>query len=159
MAVATSADSRPLHRPRLVKCYSAYRSEGRGQPVVGSISRPDCGPVSLAQRGRYEYEEVLKMPTFSIVSLSEAREGSASGKRAELLQEYLGYIQRVPAAWERLGCWSQERARRQEPGDPAQAQCGGGNAGEETGRTPLGQDRLLLGVRGASARQAAQEPG
>ena len=36
------------------------------------------------------------MPTFSIVSLSEAREGSASGKRAELLQEYIGYIQRVP---------------------------------------------------------------
>ena len=35
------------------------------------------------------------MPTFSIVSLREAREGSASGKRAELLQEYIGYIQRV----------------------------------------------------------------
>ena len=36
------------------------------------------------------------MPMFSIVSLREAREGSASGKRAELLQEYIGYIQRVP---------------------------------------------------------------
>ena len=35
------------------------------------------------------------MPTFDIVSVGEAKSRSASGKRAELLQEYIGYIQRV----------------------------------------------------------------
>ena len=75
----------------------------RCQPVDGSIRGPTAGlgAIVLAQRGRLfhaarSYEEVRKMPTFSIVSLGKAREGSASGKRAELLQEYLGYIQRVP---------------------------------------------------------------
>ena len=37
------------------------------------------------------------MPTFSILLANEARSQSASGKRTELLQEYIGYIQRVPA--------------------------------------------------------------
>ena len=36
------------------------------------------------------------MPTFSIVPLHEARANSATGKRAELLREYIGYIERVP---------------------------------------------------------------
>ena len=35
------------------------------------------------------------MPTFSVLLASEARGQSASGKRTELLQEYIGYIQRV----------------------------------------------------------------
>lgn len=35
------------------------------------------------------------MPTFDIISVGEARSRSASGKRAELIQEYIGYIQRV----------------------------------------------------------------
>ena len=35
------------------------------------------------------------MPTFSTLSVGEARGASASGKRAELLTEYIGYIQRV----------------------------------------------------------------
>ena len=35
------------------------------------------------------------MPTFDIISVGEAKSSSASGKRAELLQEYIGYIQRV----------------------------------------------------------------
>ena len=35
------------------------------------------------------------MPTFSVVLASEARGQSANGKRAELLQEYIGYMQRV----------------------------------------------------------------
>ena len=35
------------------------------------------------------------MPTFSVLLASEARGQSASGKGAELLQEYIGYIQRV----------------------------------------------------------------
>ncbi len=37
------------------------------------------------------------MPTFEIVLASEARATIANGKRAELLQEYIGYIQRVSA--------------------------------------------------------------
>ena len=37
------------------------------------------------------------MPTFSIVLATEARASAATGKRAELLQEYIGYIQRVSA--------------------------------------------------------------
>ena len=35
------------------------------------------------------------MPAFSIVSIGEARAKTATGKRAELLQEYVGYVQRV----------------------------------------------------------------
>ncbi len=35
------------------------------------------------------------MPTFDIITIGEARSRSATGKRAELLQEYIGYIQRV----------------------------------------------------------------
>ena len=56
----------------------------------GLRKSPGLGAIVLTQRGRLfhaarSYEEVHKMPTFSIVSLREAREGSASGKRAELL--------------------------------------------------------------------------
>ena len=135
----------------------------RCQPVDGSIRGPTAGlgAIVLAQRGRLfhaarSYEEVLKMPTFSIVSLSEAREGSARGKRAELLQEYIGYTQRV----------SQGEAGVLEPGEGETPQAirrrlnaAAANAGEEIGHTPLGQDRLLLAVRGASQGQAAQKPG
>ena len=35
------------------------------------------------------------MPTFGTISIGEARARSATGKRAALLQEYVGYIQRV----------------------------------------------------------------
>ena len=35
------------------------------------------------------------MPTFDILPLNEARASSATGRRAALLQEYTGYIQRV----------------------------------------------------------------
>ena len=35
------------------------------------------------------------MPTFSTLRIGEARARSATGKRAVLLQEYVGYIQRV----------------------------------------------------------------
>ena len=35
------------------------------------------------------------MPTFSTLSVGEARARSATGKRAVLLQEYVGYIERV----------------------------------------------------------------
>ena len=37
------------------------------------------------------------MPTFDILPLNEARANSATGQRAALLQEYMGYIQRVGA--------------------------------------------------------------
>ena len=36
------------------------------------------------------------MPMFSTLSIGEARANSATGNRAALLQEYAGYIQRVP---------------------------------------------------------------
>ena len=35
------------------------------------------------------------MPTFGLVSIGEARARTATGKRAELLQEYVGYVQSV----------------------------------------------------------------
>ncbi len=35
------------------------------------------------------------MPTFSTLPIGEARVRSATGKRAALLQEYVGYIERV----------------------------------------------------------------
>ena len=37
------------------------------------------------------------MPTFSTLPIGEARARSATGKRAALLQEYVGYIQQVTA--------------------------------------------------------------
>ena len=47
------------------------------------------------------------MPTFDILPLNEARANSATGQRAALLQEYIGYIQRVGAG----------QAGKLEPGD------------------------------------------
>ena len=44
---------------------------------------------SLAQ------EEHTTMPTFDTLSIGEARARSATGKRAALLREYAGYIERV----------------------------------------------------------------
>ena len=35
------------------------------------------------------------MPTFSTLPIGEARARSATGKRAALLQEYVGYIEQV----------------------------------------------------------------
>ncbi len=35
------------------------------------------------------------MPTFSTLSIGDARARSATGKRAALLREYVGYIERV----------------------------------------------------------------
>ncbi len=37
------------------------------------------------------------MPIFGIVPIGEARANSVTGKRAALLQEYVGYIQGVPS--------------------------------------------------------------
>ena len=36
------------------------------------------------------------MPTFDTLPLNEARANNATGQRAALLQEYMGYIQSVP---------------------------------------------------------------
>ena len=47
------------------------------------------------------------MPSFDTLPLNEARANSATGQRAELLQEYMGYIQRVGPG----------QAGRLEPGD------------------------------------------
>ena len=58
------------------------------------------------------------MPTFDTLPLNEARANSATGQRAALLQEYIGYIQRVaPGQAGKLGA----RSRRDDPGYPAQA--------------------------------------
>ena len=47
------------------------------------------------------------MPTFDTIPLNEARTNSATGQRAALLQEYIGYIQRVAPG----------RAGKLEPGE------------------------------------------
>ena len=49
---------------------------------------------AAAARGR-THQEVDGMPTFSTLPIGEARARSATGKRAALLQEYVGYIERV----------------------------------------------------------------
>ena len=36
------------------------------------------------------------MPTFGTISIGEARANSVTGKRAALIQEYVGFIQGVP---------------------------------------------------------------
>ena len=52
------------------------------------------------------------MPTFDILPLNKARASSATGQRAALLQEYMGYIQRVAAG----------QAGKLEPGEGGSAQ-------------------------------------
>ena len=36
------------------------------------------------------------MPKFEVLPINEAQAGSASGKRAQILREYMGYIEQVP---------------------------------------------------------------
>ena len=36
------------------------------------------------------------MPTFDTLPLNEAQVNSATGKRAQIIREYMGYIQQVP---------------------------------------------------------------
>ena len=36
------------------------------------------------------------MPAFRTISIAEARANTATGQRAALLHEYMGYVQRVP---------------------------------------------------------------
>ena len=36
------------------------------------------------------------MPTFELVSLADAEINSATGKRAQIIREYMGYIDRLP---------------------------------------------------------------
>ena len=57
------------------RCYSAPSDDGSAM----------CPPAM----------EVIPMPTFSTLPIGEARARSATGKRAALLQEYVGYIERV----------------------------------------------------------------
>ncbi len=88
------------------------------------------------------------MPTFDILPLNEARANSATGQRAALLQEYMGYIQRVGAG----------QAGKLEPGDGETTQAvrrrlaaAGGSAGEGAAGPPLCQRCLLLGAGGPAA--------
>ena len=58
------------------------------------------------------------MPTFDTIPLNEARANSATGQRAALLQEYMGYIQILaPGQAGEAGA----RRGRDDPGYPAQA--------------------------------------
>ena len=36
------------------------------------------------------------MPTFDVLPISEAQTSSATGKRAQIIREYIAYIERVP---------------------------------------------------------------
>ena len=36
------------------------------------------------------------MPTFDVLTLGEAQSSSVTGKQAQVLREYMGYIERVP---------------------------------------------------------------
>ena len=62
--------------------------EGRADDHV----REDGATEGGALCGR-SYREVEDMPTFDTLPLNEARANSATGQRAALLQEYMGYIQ------------------------------------------------------------------
>ena len=95
------------------------------------------------------------MPTFGIVPIGEARANAVTGERAALLQEYVGYIQRVgPGQGGKLEPGEGETTL----GDPAQAHRGGRNAGEGLGGPPHRRRRLLLAVGGPPSRQAPQGP-
>ena len=95
------------------------------------------------------------MPTCDTLPLNEARASSATGQRAALLQEYMGYIQRV--AQGQAGKLEPE-AGENDPGDQAQACRGGGSVGEGTADPPHRQRRLLLDAGDPALRQALQEP-
>ena len=90
------------------------------------------------------YREVDDMPTFDTLPLNEARANSAAGQRAELLQEYMVYIQRV----------ARGQAGKLEPGEgeTTQGQRGGGRTGEGIAGPPF---RQLLGTGRPTPRQAS----
>ena len=96
------------------------------------------------------------MPTFDTVPIDEARANTVTGQRAALLQEYVGYIQGVPPG--QAGKLAARRGR-DDPGNPAQAQRGGGDVGREPRGPAHRRRRLLLDVGGPRPRQAPQEPG
>ena len=95
------------------------------------------------------------MPTFSTLPIGEARARSATGKRAALLQEYVGYIERVA------------------PGEAGKLEAGEGETTQairrrlnaaatalgRTGVPPYGERGLLLVIGGTAAGQTPQEPG
>ena len=67
---------------------------------IGDGGDQNPGAIVFAQRDGCpkqvgSHQEVDRKPTFSVVLASEARNRSVSGRRVELLQEYIGYIQRV----------------------------------------------------------------
>ena len=95
------------------------------------------------------------MPTFSIVPIGEARAKTATGKRAALLQEYVGYIQGVApgeAGMLEAGEGETTQAIRRRLTAAAEA------LGKNLGGPPHRQRRLLLGVGRPTPRQAPQEP-
>ena len=66
------------------------------------------------------------MPTFGTLSLGEARANSVTGKRAALLQEYVGFIQGVPPGRaEKLESGKGETTRRSGAGLTQPRNCWG----------------------------------
>lgn len=100
--------------------------------------------------------EVILMPTFSTLPISEARARSATGKRAVLLQEYVGYIERVAPG--EAGLLQAEEGETF-TGDPPSVERGSRGAGQEARVPPDGRRRLLLDVGWPKARRATQESG
>ena len=74
---------------------------------------------------------------------------TVTGQRAALLQEYVGYIQRVGPG--QAGKLEPGRGR-DDPGDPAQAYRGGRDAGEDPGVPPFRRRHLLLAAGGPARR-------
>ena len=138
---------RPQHPPctstffsSLLGAVACPRAQGLLPTSIESF-RCDCIPSM----------EVNGMPTFGTVPIGEAHGDTVTGQRAALLQEYVGYIQRVGPG----------QAGKLEPGegDPAQAHRGGRDAGEDPGVPPFRRRHLLLAAGGPAPRQAPQGPG
>ena len=96
------------------------------------------------------------MPTFDTLPLNEARASSATGQRAALLQEYIGYIRSV----------SPGLAGKLEPGEGETTQAirrrlaaAAEALGKELQVRRSANTRLLLGAGDPASRQASQEPG
>ena len=84
--------------PSMVVCANVGEGRARESEEYGTA---DGSVMLVAQRASARAaahnEEVDGMPTFGIVPIGEARARTITGKRAELLQEYVGFIQGVPA--------------------------------------------------------------
>jgi hypothetical protein len=94
------------------------------------------------------------MPKLDIVTINEAKVNSATGKRAEILREYIGYIQAVPAGQAgKLAASAQEttNAIRRRLGNAAKA-LGVGLAVRRTG------DAIFFWVEQPARKRRGRKP-